>query len=42
MKQMSMLALDRADVEGLREATVRLARMEGLTAHAHAVEVRLE
>jgi histidinol dehydrogenase len=42
MKQMSVLALDRADVEKLREATVRLARMEGLTAHAHAVEVRLE
>jgi histidinol dehydrogenase len=42
MKQMSVLALDRADVERLREATVRLARMEGLTAHAHAVEVRLE
>jgi histidinol dehydrogenase len=42
MKQMSVLALDSADVERLREATVRLARMEGLTAHAHAVEVRLE
>jgi histidinol dehydrogenase len=26
----------------LREATVRLALLEGLTAHAHAVEVRLE
>jgi histidinol dehydrogenase len=42
MKQMSVLTLDRADLERLREATVSLARMEGLTAHAHAVEVRLE
>jgi histidinol dehydrogenase len=42
MKQMSVLSLDRADLEMLREATVRLAQMEGLGAHAHAVEVRLE
>lgn len=42
MKQMSVLTLDRADLELLREATVRLAQLEGLTAHAHAVEVRLE
>lgn len=42
MKQMSVLNLGRADVERLREATVRLAHMEGLGAHAHAVEVRLE
>ena len=42
MKQTSMLSLDRGDVEKLREATVRLARLEGLDAHAHAVEVRLE
>jgi histidinol dehydrogenase len=42
MKQMSVLTLDRTDLELLREATVRLAQLEGLTAHAHAVEVRLE
>ena len=42
MKQMSVLSLGRADLEALREATVRLAQMEGLGAHAHAVEVRLE
>jgi histidinol dehydrogenase len=42
MKQMSVLTLGRPDLERLREATVRLAQMEGLTAHAHAVEVRLE
>jgi histidinol dehydrogenase len=41
-KQMSVLSLDRADLEALHEATVRLARMEGFGAHAHAVEVRLE
>jgi histidinol dehydrogenase len=42
MKRTSVLSLDRSDVEKLREATVRLAAMEGLGAHAHAVEVRLE
>jgi histidinol dehydrogenase len=42
MKWMSVLSLNRGDLEMLREATVRLAAMEGLTAHAHAVEVRLE
>ena len=42
MKQMSVLTLGRADVDKLREATVRLAQLEGLSAHAHAVEVRLE
>ncbi len=42
MKRMSVLSLNRGDLEMLREATVRLAAMEGLTAHAHAVEVRLE
>jgi histidinol dehydrogenase len=41
-KQMSVLSLDRADLEALHEATVRLAQMEGFGAHAHAVEVRLE
>jgi histidinol dehydrogenase len=42
MKQMSVLTLIRADLELLREATMRLAQLEGLGAHAHAVEVRLE
>jgi histidinol dehydrogenase len=42
MKRMSVLSLNRGDLEILRDATVRLAAMEGLTAHAHAVEVRLE
>ncbi len=42
MKRMSVLSLNRGDLEMLREATVRMAAMEGLTAHAHAVEVRLE
>ena len=42
MKRTSVLSLNRGDLEMLREATVRLASMEGLTAHAHAVEVRLE
>jgi histidinol dehydrogenase len=42
MKQMSVLSLERADVERLHEAAVRLARLEGFGAHAHAIEVRLE
>jgi histidinol dehydrogenase len=42
MKRTSVLSLDRGDVEMLREACVRLSAMEGLSAHAHAVEVRLE
>jgi histidinol dehydrogenase len=42
MKRSSMLTLDRGDLDVLREACVRLAAMEGLGAHAHAVEVRLE
>jgi histidinol dehydrogenase len=42
MKRTSVLSLDRDDVQTLHGAVVRLARMEGLTAHAHAVEVRLE
>ncbi len=42
MKLTSMLSLNRGDLEMLREATVRLAGMEGLSGHAHAVEVRLE
>lgn len=42
LKRTSVLSLDRHDLEELRDATVRLATMEGLGAHAHAVEVRLE
>ena len=42
MKRMSILSLNRGDLEMLRDATVRLAAMEGLSGHAHAVEVRLE
>jgi histidinol dehydrogenase len=42
LKRTSVLTLNRGDLEMLREACVRLAEMEGLGAHAHAVEVRLE
>ena len=42
LKRSSVLSLNRGDLEMLRDAVVRLAAMEGLTAHAHAVEVRLE
>jgi len=42
LKRTSVLDLDRGDLVLLREATVRLAGLEGLNAHAHAVEVRLE
>jgi histidinol dehydrogenase len=42
MKQMSVLSLDSGNLDMLSEATVRLAQLEGLGAHAHAVEVRLE
>jgi histidinol dehydrogenase len=42
LKRMSVLSLDRGDLETLREACVRLAELEGLGAHAHAVEVRSE
>ena len=42
MKRTSVLNLGRDDLVELRDATVRLAHLEGLTAHAHAVEVRLE
>jgi histidinol dehydrogenase len=42
LKRMSVLSLDRGDLEMLREACVRLAELEGLGAHAHAVEVRSE
>jgi histidinol dehydrogenase len=42
MKRTSVLSLNRGDLEMLRDATVRLAELEGLGAHAHAVQVRLE
>src|SRR5216683_3790128 len=42
LKRSSVLSLSRGDLEMLRDASVRLAAMEGLSAHAHAVEVRLE
>jgi len=42
LKRSSVLSLNRGDLEMLRDACVRLATMEGLSAHAHAVEVRLE
>ena len=42
LKRTSVLSLNRKDLELLRDACVRLAELEGLTAHAHAVEVRFE
>ncbi|MEO8745447.1 MAG: histidinol dehydrogenase [Candidatus Dormiibacterota bacterium] len=42
LKRSSVLSLNRGDLEMMQEACVRLAEMEGLGAHAHAVEVRLE
>jgi histidinol dehydrogenase len=42
LKRTSVLRLERGDLESLRDATVRLAHLEGLGAHAHAIEVRLE
>jgi len=42
LKRTSVASLNRGDLEMLREACVTLANLEGLTAHAHAVEVRLE
>lgn len=42
LKRTSVLSLNRGDLEMLRDACVRLAAMEGLSAHAHAIEVRLE
>ena len=42
LKRTSVLRLTQQDVEELGEATVRLAHLEGLGGHAHAVEVRLE
>ena len=42
LKRTSVLSLNRADLVSLRDPSVRLAEMEGLGAHAHAIEVRLE
>jgi len=42
LKRTSVLSLGRGELESLRDATVRLAELEGLGAHAHAVDVRLE
>ena len=42
LKRTSVLNLGRDDLRKLRDATVRLAALEGLGAHAHAVDVRLE
>ena len=42
LKRTSVLNLTRGDLRHLRDATVRLAALEGLGAHAHAVDVRLE
>jgi histidinol dehydrogenase len=42
LKRTSVLSLNRGDLEMLRDACVRLAELEGLGAHAHAVEVRFE
>lgn len=42
LKRTSVLSLNRGDLAMLREASVRLAEMEGLGAHAHAIDVRLE
>jgi histidinol dehydrogenase len=42
LKRTSVLSLNRGDLETLRDPVVRLAALEGLSAHAHAVEVRLE
>ena len=42
MKRTSVMALGRDDLIALRDDAVRLAHLESLSAHAHAVEVRLE
>ena len=41
-KRTSVASLNRGDLGALQEACRAMARMEGLTAHAHAVEVRLD
>jgi histidinol dehydrogenase len=42
LKRTSVLRLGRAELDAWRDATVTLASLEGLDAHAHAVEVRSE
>jgi histidinol dehydrogenase len=42
LKRMSVAKLERDDLRELQAAARALARLEGLTAHAHAVEVRLD
>jgi histidinol dehydrogenase len=41
LKRTSVSRVDAAGLGGMQEAARTLARMEGLTAHAHAIEVRL-
>ena len=41
VKRHSVASLTRNDLEMLREACVAMADMEGLSAHAHAIEVRV-
>lgn len=41
LKRTSVASLNRGDLELLQEAARALAALEGLTAHAHAVQVRL-
>jgi histidinol dehydrogenase len=41
LKRTSVARLDRANFDKLQEAARAIARLEGLTAHAYAVEVRL-
>jgi histidinol dehydrogenase len=41
LKRTSVASVTRGDLQGLQGAARTLARMEGLTAHANAVEVRL-
>ncbi len=42
LKRTSVARVDQAGLRTLAEPAATLARMEGLTAHAHAIEVRLE
>lgn len=42
LKRQSVASLTRGDLLMLKDACVALAELEGLTAHVHAVEVRLE
>ena len=42
LKRTSVAALTKGDLQALQEASRAMANLEGLTAHAHAVEVRLD